>query len=195
MHCTEIKRNNDKRRYNQYKQEALLRYSAGDIVACVCCDETRALTIDHINGDGARHRRNDLGGRGGGARIYAWLKKNEYPDGFQTLCLNCNSGRRFGLCPHSPNFERVLDTRYKRYAYRIRFEVLERYSSGTPQCASCSEEIIEFLTIDHVEGSGVRHRAKLTKSIYKWLRAEGYPNGFQVLCYNCNYEKHVFDGQ
>ena len=30
-----------------------------------------------------------------------YLKKNNYPDGFQVLCWNCNLGRaHYGVCPH-----------------------------------------------------------------------------------------------
>lgn len=31
----------------------------------------------------------------------SWLKTNGYPDGFQTLCHNCNMAKGFyGICPH-----------------------------------------------------------------------------------------------
>lgn len=43
------------------------------------------LTIDHINNDGARHRRELKS-----ANIYRWLVQNDYPPGFQVLCFNCN---------------------------------------------------------------------------------------------------------
>jgi hypothetical protein len=41
------------------------------------------LTLDHVHNDGAQHRK--LIG-GGGHRTYSWVRKNGYPDGFQTLC-------------------------------------------------------------------------------------------------------------
>lgn len=54
--------------------------------------------MDHIGGGGTQHRR-DEGITGSG--IYLWLKKNGYPDGFQTLCHNCNLARGYyGSCPH-----------------------------------------------------------------------------------------------
>lgn len=57
------------------------------------------------------------------------------------------------------------------------------------KCACCSETEPDFLTIDHIEGGGIQHRANIKKqfgSIYRWLAARGYPEGFRVLCYNCN---------
>lgn len=67
---------------------------------CICCGETNIgfLSIDHIRNDGADHRRKV----GAGWAMYRWLIKNNFPDGFQVLCYNCNLGRfRNGnVCPH-----------------------------------------------------------------------------------------------
>jgi len=63
---------------------------------CACCGETKRhfLTIDHINNDGAEHRRKV-------GHTYSWLKKNNFPPGFQVLCYNCNCSKGFyGQCPH-----------------------------------------------------------------------------------------------
>jgi hypothetical protein len=60
---------------------------------CAICDFSNvdALTIDHINNDGAAHRREIKGSRAGGGMVtYRWLIKNKYPEGFRTLCQNCN---------------------------------------------------------------------------------------------------------
>lgn len=69
--------------------------------SCSCCGETdsRFLTVEHIERDGASHRR-ALGGAGG--PTYRFLKKNGYPkDKFTLLCMNCNWATRFGdPCPH-----------------------------------------------------------------------------------------------
>lgn len=69
---------------------------------CVCCGESELmfLTIDHINGGGSQHRREE--GFSSGQGFYHWLVKNEFPEGFQTLCMNCNLGkhRNGGVCPH-----------------------------------------------------------------------------------------------
>lgn len=72
---------------------------------CVCCGETEKLflTIDHIGNDGANHRRKLIGKRySAGYHTYIWLVKNNFPQGFQVLCMNCNHGKRMnnGICPH-----------------------------------------------------------------------------------------------
>lgn len=68
---------------------------------CVCCGETEPLflTVDHIENDGAEHRKRDPSGR---AAIYRWLIRHDFPPGYQLLCSNCNHGRyrNGGVCPH-----------------------------------------------------------------------------------------------
>jgi len=70
---------------------------------CPNCDydiiDDRFLMIDHVNNDGAEHRR-EIGN--GGGTICLWLIKNNFPEGFQILCANCNHGKRMnnGICPH-----------------------------------------------------------------------------------------------
>jgi hypothetical protein len=75
------------RTYNQkIKVEVLTHYGKGRL-ACVVCGEVRldCLSIDHINNDGAIHRK----AIGTGTSLYHWLKQNDYPEGYQTLCMNC----------------------------------------------------------------------------------------------------------
>lgn len=65
--------------------------------ACACCGQSQLifLNIDHINQDGAEHRRVI-----GASALYRWLVKNNYPEGFRVLCFNCNIAMyRLGHCP------------------------------------------------------------------------------------------------
>lgn len=67
---------------------------------CACCGELTPefFTIDHINNNGA-FERNVLKMKG--VKFYNWIIKNHFPDGYQTLCYNCNSAKEyFGVCPH-----------------------------------------------------------------------------------------------
>jgi len=68
----------------------------------MCCGERHIefLGLDHINDDGAAHRR-DLG-IGGGSSFYAWLRKTGYTYvGLVVACHNCNQARAmYGKCPH-----------------------------------------------------------------------------------------------
>jgi hypothetical protein len=69
---------------------------------CQCCGESNFLflQLDHVNNDGAKERK-ELG-LVGGHSFYRYLKKQNYPEGYQVLCANCNFGKRMnkGVCPH-----------------------------------------------------------------------------------------------
>lgn len=71
------------------KQEVYAHYGGG----CRRCGfgDIRALSIDHINGGGNRHRKEI----GRGNSFWRWLKKNNYPSGFQILCMNCQFIKRY----------------------------------------------------------------------------------------------------
>lgn len=70
---------------------------------CACCGETEKmfLSIDHVHNDGAEMRRQKLYS-GNGTGFYLWIRKNNFPNGFQVLCMNCQIGKHKngGVCPH-----------------------------------------------------------------------------------------------
>lgn len=73
----------------ELKQEVLNVYGT----SCASCgfSDVRALQIDHIDNDGNIERAS-LGGKNfSGHTFYRWLKKNDWPVGYQTLCANCNT--------------------------------------------------------------------------------------------------------
>jgi hypothetical protein len=55
----------------------------------------------------------------------------------------------------------------------------------------CGEDHIEFLSIDHITGHGNQQRKDFGTHIvlYHWLVNNGFPEGYQVLCMNCNHAK------
>lgn len=90
--------------WNKRIQDAAIEAYGG---FCACCGETERtfLQIDHVNDDGAEHRRMIKG-----ARLAPWLRKNGYPEGFRVLCANCNFGRHIngGVCPHETTVGQVI---------------------------------------------------------------------------------------
>ena len=89
-----ILRNRQKRE----KQKLLIYEYYGHI--CTCCGEKRKefLGIDHINGGGNKHNK-ELHDKG--TYLFAWLIKNNFPEGFRLLCHNCNMAiGLYGYCPH-----------------------------------------------------------------------------------------------
>jgi hypothetical protein len=93
VECREKQRKISLERYRGVKQKVFDHYGR----TCECCGEGRDyfLTIDHINGDGNKHRKEV-----GSSNIYDWLVKHEFPSGFQVLCMNCNCAKRSrSTCP------------------------------------------------------------------------------------------------
>lgn len=92
--CAGTKSPKTRKRHHQIKLDVLAHYGS----KCVCCAEANStfLQIDHINDDGNVHRKNDTTARA----IWTWLKRHNFPPGFQVLCANCNYAKRFGRCPH-----------------------------------------------------------------------------------------------
>ena len=106
-------------KYSEYNRKSLLKLKREVMDAyggaCACCGEAELvfLTIDHIEENGAEHRRKMAAESGAheysqaGARTYRWLRNNGFPKGFQVLCANCNCGKHWngGICPHQTTKE------------------------------------------------------------------------------------------
>jgi len=77
----------NKKNRDKVKLEVLTHYSK-EVPKCNICGfaDIDCLAIDHINNDGAQHRKINRTGY----KIYCWLKKTNYPKDFQVLCCNCN---------------------------------------------------------------------------------------------------------
>lgn len=88
-------------------------------------------------------------------------------------------------CAYDPEQKKRTRERWQE----LRRCVLEHYSVGDAKCSCCAEREIAFLVLDHVNDDGAAHRAAIKQNVYTWLRANGYPPGFQVLCHNCNFAK------
>jgi len=89
------------------KAEVLAHYGNGKC-ACIHCgfSDMRALSLDHISGDGAVHRKR-IGI--GGYMLYFRLRKEKYPLGFQTLCMNCQFIKRVVKGEYSRSKQLVLE--------------------------------------------------------------------------------------
>lgn len=78
---------------------------------------------------------------------------------------------------------------------KLKAEVFEQY--GGRVCACCGEKKdIRFLHIDHTDGGGNQHRKSIGGhsggKFYRWLKRNGFPRGYQVLCADCNTAKGYY---
>ena len=84
LHKEQIEANNRLRVL--YDKLLAFDYYSNGSMCCAICGESRieCLSIDHINGGGTKHRKEE--------RIKSmaeWLRKHGYPPGYRILCMNC----------------------------------------------------------------------------------------------------------
>ena len=119
------------------------------------------------------------------------IKRQKYID--LGLCKTCgiNEIRAEDKTICQRCFDRLKKNRKIR-RHKLKIEIFEHYGN---KCNCCGESIVEFLTIDHVNNDGAEHKRMLnTKDsdrVYKDIQRQGYPDDYQILCYNCNYAKGI----
>ena len=76
--------------------------------------------------------------------------------------------------------------RHKEYLASMKSNVYDHYGHA---CVGCGETEPAVLSIDHINGGGNRHRKEIGSGshMYLWLIKNGFPEGFRVLCMNCQF--------
>ena len=94
---------------------------------------------------------------------------------------------------HRPDVVKKRNEWARQNSVRMRELVVGHYGGV---CVCCKESNIKFLTIDHINGGGNQHRRDIKvgggKSFYYWLRNQGYPGGYRVLCMSCNWASAMY---
>jgi predicted restriction endonuclease len=167
--------------YDRYRRKIFEHYG----LSCKHCgDQTYGfLTIDHLDRSTKKICAASIRG---GADFYRWLINNGLPEGFQTLCRNCNF-LKYKLTIKRASLRMDLIMISESY----RQKVFQHYGE---KCACCSISDIRVLTIDHIDPSTKKQKGHLNVgySIHYWLIKNNFPLGFQTLCHNCNWGKHIY---
>lgn len=92
----------------KYRERVFENVLSGYGNKCACCGEQNKefLTLDHVNGGGAAHRkiRHQYG-------IYRDVINGGFPSNYRILCMNCNWATRYSMvCPHIKKFSKMLET-------------------------------------------------------------------------------------
>ena len=175
--------NGNVRRYAATKLKVLQHYGKRKVPKCVLCGNTDidVLCLDHIKGKGNKQRAKLA--QTGNSNFYNWAVKNNFPKGvgLRVLCLNCN---------HKV-FRYLLTQKDKKYSeYRtMRAEALLVYGGIAPTCKCCGESDTDILCFDHIHNDGASHRKIVRGPLVRWLKKNAYPEGYQLLCHNCNWKK------
>ena len=132
-----VKKNTNERIKNNKERLDVLKYyslelSMSDIPCCKCCGENfhvDFLALDHIAGRRTMNSEQKLLDKGyssklRGKGLNSWIIKNDFPEGFQVLCTNCNFAKGMkknkNLCPHE---KQRLEETFDRITSQSSFEL------------------------------------------------------------------------
>lgn len=128
------------------------------------------------------------------AEEYARAYRERHPEKIAAASrkhLQSEKGREAKRAYESRDYVRLnRQLKEERRTWGDRWDALVHYSGPHPFCACCGEDHPYFLCVDHINGKGNEHRRlNQIKNLPRWLKKNGYPEGFQVLCANCNSAK------
>ena len=108
------------------------------------------------------------------------------------MCVDCGVNPRYRTyrtcqaCYYIRNRHKY-NASSREYNERLHIDCFAGYGN---RCACCGENDRLFLTLDHVNRDGAEQRRKLNlKSnlqIYRIAIEQGFPDDYQILCFNCN---------
>lgn len=100
--------------------------------------------------------------------------------------------------PKKPRIQRIPPTKeeireqHRKYRHKIKLDVLTHYGNGMATCLHCGFGDIRALSIDHIIGNRGKPRPN---DMYRWLIRNNYPEGYQTLCFNCQWIKRDKEGE
>ena len=170
--------------YLKCKIEAFNAY--GKVICCLCNENRiKSLSIDHINQDGCKQRKQQY--RRTGVNLYAWLRKMGYPSGFRVLCSNCNWLAYLEHKDKTMLLSQTNDAIKQRKTFiKLKKKIINILGN---KCVICGKNDIRILTIHHVDFNGSDHRRAAAK--FGWLKyyrtiLQTDLAGLECRCFSCN---------
>jgi len=86
-----------------------------------------------------------------------------------------------------------LEASSKRSRDKLKLEILTYYGNGECKCVRCGFSDIRALSLDHIIANGGKRKTLRSSgySFYVTLKRQGFPEGYQTLCLNCQGIKQV----
>ena len=118
-------------------------------------------------------------------------KEDKLPNEFVKGMAYAQKNGAYGRCKPCHRIENARITKERKLI------AISHYSADPEKpmcsCKGCGQDMIEFLVLDHIDGGGNDHRRSIrNSSMYLWVKQNGYPSGFRVLCWNCNNSRGCF---
>lgn len=175
-------------RYTRKRQAVLDAYGR----QCACCAESdvTVLDLDHVAphwvASGSPRPDDEVG-----VSLYEKAIEADYPANYQLLCRNCNWSKRLhGACRmshtrHAACFLVNVGVGTYRRRAALRRDIITGYGG---MCSGCQLDDLDVLDVDHVQGGGRLERRQISHyQLWSRLRREHFPNGYRLLCRNCNW--------
>lgn len=121
--------------------------------------------------------------------IESFAKQRSRKDGHTCWCRDCYRAYRINNAEKLKAYDKI---RGKERRDAARLAVMHHYGA---KCSCCGEERAEFLSVDHINGGGKAHRLIIGNGggrIHKWLIQNNFPDGFRILCHNCNMSRGIY---
>jgi hypothetical protein len=163
---------------------------------CLECKRVEYTKVEHrsgLNHKLAKKRYNDEGLRSCVTckeflPVEQFSKDKSALDGLSINCRNCKKIADDSY--RSNNSEKVKVSR-KKSALKIRLKAMEPYGVF---CHCCGEKEKCFLSFDHINGEGTKHRREVGSGtpFYLWVIKNNWPDFLTILCHNCNMAKGFY---
>lgn len=112
----------------------------------------------------------------------------------RSKCTDCRNKDRMIWYWNNLERSKSLNSKYaKKRRIMDKLLIIDHYSNGLMLCSCCSENEVCFLTLDHINGGGGKHR-RVTPNLYRNLVIQGFPEGYAILCLNCNMGRYLNGG-
>jgi hypothetical protein len=86
--------------------------------------------------------------------------------------------------------QKELGRKKRIYERSVRLEGIQEYGG---KCTCCGENVVEFLTLEHVNGRSDEPKKLTGYKAWASLKRQGWPKeGYTVLCFNCNCAKGIY---
>lgn len=120
---------------------------------------------------------------------YNRKRREENPDKFKEYGKKQRELHPDAFKQYREKNKEKIQASQKNYREKNRDLVISKYGKI---CGCCGEHIKEFLAIDHIDGVKIEGWPTHGGSLYRKLIKENYPEGFRVLCHNCNLSLGIY---
>jgi hypothetical protein len=123
--------------------------------------------------------------------VVKFTKNKRNISGLGNFCKKCN-------ILHVKEWKEKQDPRQEKIRHgvvsakwyeELKLKVINYYGGA---CYCCGEDRLAFLTLDHIDGGGLKHKKEINivgSRFYKWLENNNYPKEIKLrsACMNCNF--------